>query len=221
MKRTNMLLILMMVGLLLASCGSFNKGKAEESIDEVDVEYLSRDSTVYGICGRESSMNSLQLVTDAGDTLMLPIFDAQEAGKVFGGIKTGDRLAVICNRDSTTAVMVINLSDLLGDWVMEDPIDGSGEVGISIKDGGVAESINYTTIQYVSWRLINGKLEVVNNRDDGVDFEEVGLYDILYIGPDSLAYKNDEESFSYHRQRPSNEPHYVDTEDTSFDDFLY
>ena len=151
-------------------------------------------------------------------------------GMVLGGIKAGERMAVVANADSTEAVQVINISTLLGDWVMEDPIDGSGEVGISIKDGGVAESINHTTIQYQSWRLLNGDLEITNTRDDGVDFEETYRYKLIYLGPDSLVFQETEkpvnetraELFEYTRQKPKE--HYdpgFELEDSKFEDFVF
>lgn len=214
--------------LLLGSCGG--KGDPVGSVAEVDVEYLNRDTTLYGICGKATSMNSLQLISDMGDTLQISIADVQQSGKVYGGIKAGDRLAVVANADSTEALSVINVSGLLGDWVMEDAIDGGDEVGISIKDGGVAESINHTTIQYKSWRLINGQLEIVNTRDDGGDFEEVGLYNIVLIGPDSLVYREAtrpettgrEDVYEYSRlkQKEHYDPGF-ELEDASFEDFVF
>lgn len=215
---------------LVASCDFFRKGDPVGSISEVDADAQYRDSTIYGACGKATSMNSLQLITDTGDTLVLSLVNAQEAGMVLGGIKAGERMAVVANADSTEAAQVINISTLLGDWVMEDPIDGSGEVGISIKDGGVAESINHTTIQYQSWRLLNGDLEITNTRDDGVDFEETYRYKLIYLGPDSLVFQETEkpvnetraELFEYTRQKPKE--HYdpgFELEDSKFEDFVF
>ena len=115
--------------------------------------------------------------------------NAQEAGQVFGGLQSGDRLAILANDKKTEAVKVINLNTLLGDWVMPDPLDGSAEVGIRIKEGGVAESIDQSTIIYKTWKIFNGKLEILSQREGGGDMEELNLYDLVLLGPDSLVYK--------------------------------
>lgn len=216
------LLAFILVSFAIGCGGSKKVDEAVDDIAEVDVDYQNRDSTLYGICGRATTMNRMQLITDTGDTLMLSLTEAQEAGKMFGGMKVGDRMGVVANIDSTSALIVINLSAMMGDWVMEDAIDGGDEVGISIKDGGVAESINHTLVQYKSWRILNGQLEIVNTRDDGGDFEERGCYDILFIGPDSLAFKDSEDKYEYSRQKPKEDfdPGF-ELEESSFEDFVF
>jgi hypothetical protein len=220
---------IMLFAYVLAGCGS-RKGDSVGSVAEVDVEYLHRDTTLYGVCGKATTMNTLQLISDMGDTIIISIAKAQERGDVYGGIRVGDRMAVLPNVDSTEAISVINISGMLGNWVMEDAIDGGNEVGICFKDGGVAESINHTNIQYKSWRLNNGVLEIVNTRDDGGDFEEIGYYHITYMGPDSLVFKEvtrpetagREDVFEYSRQKK--EEHYdpgFELEDADFEDFVF
>ena len=126
---------------------------------------------------------------------------------MFGGLQTGDRLAVMANDEKTEATIVINLNTLLGDWVMPDPIDGSAEVGIRIKEGGVAESIEMTNIIYRTWKIVNGQLEILSIREGGGDAEETNLYQILTLGADTLCYKtigkprDEEETFEYSRYK--------------------
>ena len=103
---------------------------------------------------------------------------------------------------------------------MPNPIDGSDEVGISIKEGGVAESIDQGTIIYRTWRLVKGHLEIVLVRDGANDVEELNIYDILKLTADSLVYKDSEETFEYSRQKPKETyGENVKLEDSSFDDF--
>lgn len=90
----------------------------------------------------------------------------------------------------------------LGNWVMPNPIDGSDEVGICIKEGGIAESIAQSNITYKTWRLTRGKLEIVLVRIGGSEEDETNIYDIVKLGPDSLVYKDVEETFEYSRQKP-------------------
>ena len=144
-------------------------------------------------------MNTLQMITDSGDTLSLSITDAKENGKVLGGYACGARIAVLLNDDKTVAQLVINETTLLGNWVMPNPLDGSSFVGISLKDGGIAESIDQSTIVYKTWRIVNGRIEIQSVREGGGDEEEINVYDIVKLDADSLVYKNEEDLFEYGR----------------------
>jgi hypothetical protein len=104
----------------------------EEVVDSTQI-LATTDQTLYGLCTDGSAMNTLQLLTDNGDTISLSLTAALEAGQVFGGYQVGDRMAVLTNPAKTEATLVINESTLLGDWVMPNPIDGSSEVGIRLK----------------------------------------------------------------------------------------
>ena len=101
--------------------------------------------------------------------------------------------------------MVINQATLLGNWVMPNPLDGSDEVGISIKEGGIAEGIEQSSIVYKTWRLTRGKLEIVLMREGGSEEDEYYQYDIVKLGADSLVYKDGDETFEYSRQKPKEE----------------
>ena len=153
----------------------------------------------------QDEITRLTQCADNGDTLLLSMAPALEANKVFGGLEVGDRVAVMANAKRTEATEIINLNSLLGDWVMPDPIDGSDEVGIRIKEGGVAESIEMTNIYYRTWKIYDGKLEILSVREGGGDAEETNLYEILILGRDTLAYKtvgkarDEEETFEYNR----------------------
>ena len=227
-KETSLsLLTLTIVMLTLASCGGGKKNhRASEDADVQSTKvFLNEDSTLYGLCGEGSAMNTLQLITDTGDTLNLSLVDAQEQDHVLGGYNVGDRMAVLTDKERTKATLVINESALLGNWVMPNPIDGSDETGISIREGGVAESIEQSVIIYRTWRINNGLLEIVSTREGGVDEEEVNLYEILSLGNDSLVYKTvgkpreEEETFEYSRQQIHEHVDKVKLEDSSIDDY--
>jgi hypothetical protein len=200
MKKLSLLSILSALIVVLGSCGS----KTEKvPFDNGDSAYMSKaDPTLFGVCGVETSMNNLQLITDTGDTLQLDLTNARDNDKVFGGLQVGDRMAVIANEDRTAAEMVINQAALLGNWVMPNPIDGSDEVGISIKEGGIAESIEQSSIVYKTWKLTRGKLEIVLVREGGTEEEETYFYDLIKLTPDSLVYKDADDTFEYSRQKP-------------------
>jgi hypothetical protein len=217
MKKIGIILLVAAAVLTIGSCGN-NTQKVP--FDDGDSASMSIDSTLYGICGEATSMNMLQLITDTGDTLMLDISYAKDKDQVFGGLQVGDRMAVMPNYSMSEASIVINQSALLGNWVMPNPIDGSDEVGISIKEGGVAESIDQGSIIYRTWRLVKGHLEIVLVRDGANDVEELNIYDLVKLTADSLMYKDAEETFEYSRQKPKETyGEEVTLEDDSFDDF--
>ncbi len=202
----------------MISCGGKSQQVPFDNGDSLAI--ANADPTVYGICGVGTTMNELQLITDTGDTLILDLLTAKEEGKLFGGLQVGDRMAVLPNADKTAAEIAINQSTLLGNWVMPNPLDGSDEVGIRIKEGGIAESIDQSSIVYRTWRLVRGQLEVVLVRDDGTEEEEVYLYDFVKLGPDSLVYKDADDTFEYGRQRPKQEyGNEIQLEESSMDDF--
>ena len=215
MKKIGIVLLVAAGILTMGSCGNKSEKVPFDNGDSLGIEV---DSTLYGICGEATSMNMLQMITDTGDTLMLDISAAKENDQVFGGLQVGDRMAVLPNDNKTVANTVINQTTLLGNWVM--PIDGSDEVGISIKEGGVAASIDQGSIIYRTWRLSKGRLEIVLVREGGNDVEELNVYDILKLTADSLVYKDAEETFEYERQKPKETyGEDVKLEDSSYDDF--
>jgi hypothetical protein len=228
MKRFTVTMLSMALLLMAGACSEKKKSAEAETTQDEPVgweeagQYFYRDSTIYGICADGSSMNTLQLITDMGDTLLLGLVHARETNRVFGGYQVGDRMAVLVNKDTTAATMVVNQTCLLGEWVTPNPIDGSSEMGFFIKDGGVAESINQSTIVYQSWRLNNGLLEIVSTRDDGGNLEETIDYQLLFLTSDSLAIKDSEGTYEY--SRPVQEEDYSDLDITldegSTDDFI-
>ena len=116
---------------MCGSCGGKQQaqvGETEET-EKTDMSVF-RDQTIYGVCTDGTAMNTLEMITDNGDTLMLSLTRAQDAGKVLGGLQVADRLAVLADSLKQNALLVINLNTLMGDWVMPDPIDGSAEIGI-------------------------------------------------------------------------------------------
>ena len=142
---------------------------------------------------------------------------------MFGGLQVADRVAVVLNEGTNDARIVVNLNTLLGDWVMPDPLDGSDEIGIRIKEGGVAESIEQSSIIYRTWKIFNGNLDILLVREGGGDEEAENRYELLILGPDTLAYrtlgkeKDETETFEYNRWKPKPkiDLHGLELEDTN------
>ena len=207
MKKVSLLMMMVAGVIAFGSCGGKQQQQqAETEQDSLSTEELvPRDKTIYGICTDGTAMNTLEMITDSGDTLRLNLERAAEAGKVLGGLQVADRVAVVTDKSGQEAEIVINLNTLLGDWVMPDPLDGSDEIGIRIKEGGVAESIDQSVIVYRTWKIFNGNLEILLVREGGGDEEEENRYEILALGADTLAYrtlnkpKDEIETFEYNR----------------------
>jgi hypothetical protein len=225
MKKVSLLMMMVAGMIIFGSCGGKQQQQqAEVEQDSVSTEELvPRDKTIYGICTDGTAMNTLEMITDSGDTLRLNLERAAEAGKVLGGLQVADRVAVVTDKSGQEAEIVINLNTLLGDWVMPDPLDGSDEIGIRIKEGGVAESIDQSVIIYRTWKIFNGDLEIQLVREGGGDEEEENRYEILTLGADTLAYrtlnkpKDEIETFEYNRwkEKPKVDLHGLELEDTN------
>lgn len=218
MKKSSVIMMVLTAIWMMASCGVKTNQAPFDDGDSADI--ANADPTVYGVCGEGTAMNTLQLVTDTGDTLSIDLSDAQDKDMVKGGLQVGDRMAVVPTQDKTAAVLVINQATLLGNWVMPNPLDGSDEVGIRIKEGGIAESISHSDIVYKTWRLVRGRLELIMTRETGSGEDETLLYDIVKLGPDSLMLKDGDETLEYSRPKPKEEyGKDVKLEDSSIDDF--
>ena len=195
------LLMVTTVAATLFSCGNKTDRQAPKDSTDVVENTINKELTVFGMCGEASAMNTLQLITDSGDTLSLSVNEAKENNNVFGGYGIGDRMAVLLNDDKTEAKQVINETTLLGNWTMPDPFDGSSIVGMALKDGGIADSIDMANIVYKAWRITNGRLELTLMREGGSEEDEIELYDIKKLDADSLVFGNDEDIFEYCRQK--------------------
>jgi hypothetical protein len=185
MKKT-VLFGMMVAGLMmLGSCGGKQQqsGGGENNTSSQG-EFMPLDRTIYGLCGEGTAMNTLELLTDNGDTLVLSIVNAQEAGQVFGGLQTGDRLAVMGKTDDhgLVAKKMINLTTLLGKWTSLDK-------NFEIVEGGLVNSnVEAESNPWVSWKILNGHLLL--NTD---------TFDIVELGADSLYIENDKGIFVYKR----------------------
>lgn len=162
----------------------------------VEVNDETADSTVYGVCGDGTSMHSLQLVTDAGDTLTYTILDSEAdldgevsggiVSNVEGGLMAGDKVAVTGLKvdGELIANRVINVTSLLGHWTSLDK-------NFEIEEGGtVRSSLKAETNPWTSWKILNGQLLL--NRD---------TFDITSLGADSLYIENQKGIYTFKRQK--------------------
>ena len=181
---------LVLLSCLMACNG--NKQKNTDNSAATDTA-TAADSTLYGICGEGTAMHTLQLITLTGDTLNLSLLpdddeDADTRATVNGGLMCGDHLAVLATTtaDGPIATKVINLTSLMGRWT-------SISRNFVIEEGGfVTSDIKAETRPYPSWKIFNGQLLL--GRD---------TFNIVTLGPDSLAIENHNGIYLYKRQLTS------------------
>lgn len=186
MKKFFLYLALALMLLGMQSCKQNKSAKvivANDSVAETEVT----DSTIYGVCGTGTAMRTLELITDAGDTLSLGIHDETDmvTSPIKGGLMSGDRMAVVTRLGEggeLEAVEVINLTSLLGRWTSIDK-------NFEIMEGGELKSYaKAETNPWTSWKIVNGK--IVFNKD---------TFDIYQLGADSLYLENEKGIFAYKR----------------------
>lgn len=153
---------LLFLALLMAACN----GKPEKpQVGDTDEVVEVNDTTVYGVCGEGTSMHSLELITDAGDTLVYTLLsqdaetEVETPSDVQGGLMAGDKMAVTGHKtaDELVADRVINVTSLLGHWTSIDK-------NFTIEEGGTVHSaVKAETNPWTSWKILNGSLLL--NRD--------------------------------------------------------
>lgn len=193
------IITLSLAGLMMCSCGNKTPTPSEYIENDSSVE-TNTNPTLFGLCGDNAGVDSLQLIVDNGDTLMLNVKGAIENKRLFGGYAVGCKMAVTVDDSLKNALLTVNEDVLMGNWVMLNPLDGSSYVGIRMKEGGVAESIDQSTVDYKTWRIVDGKLEITLVREGGGDMEETNLYDFVKLDADSLVYQDADDRMEYVRE---------------------
>lgn len=172
--------------IVIAGCHPNSTKSESHGSDSTSVDSSTADSTVYGTCGEGTAMHSLELITDAGDTLQYIIAENKEGRQdVQGGLLVGDRLAVIEGESmdgDRMAKKVVNLTTLLGKWMSLDK-------NFEILEGGVVKShLKAETKPWTKWKILNGKLLL--NTD---------TFEINELNKDSLYLENKQGIFTYKR----------------------
>ena len=179
---------LLFLVLMLAACDAKKKQQIEDTDEGAEVN----DTTVYGVCGEGTSMHSLEIITDAGDTLVYTLLsqdaetEVETPSDVQGGLMAGDKMAVTGHKtaDELVADRVINVTSLLGHWTSIDK-------NFTIEEGGTVHSaVKAETNPWTSWKILNGSLLL--NRD---------TFAIDGLSADSLYLENANGIFTFKRQK--------------------
>lgn len=187
--RKNVFYLLALQSALFLTITGCHHAKTESLTADSDTileEVVIVDTTIYGVCGEGSTMHTLQLVTDQGDTLSIHMNDEEtEAAGVTGGLLVGDRLAIVGtdSKDGLRVVRGINLTTLMGKWTSLDK-------NFEIQEGGTVISyVRAESNPWTAWKIINGKLLL--NTD---------TFCIVQLDADSLFLENASGIFVYRRQ---------------------
>lgn len=172
---------------LCGMCGCKDKKPSSMETEAQRPGAEAADKTLYGVCGDATTMNTLQLITDLGDTLDISLVGSDDnAVEVKGGLLAGDRMAVLKDetQEGNVAASVVNITSLLGRW-------SSIDKDFVIQEGGIVESnVKAEHDSWVSWKLHDGKLLL--NKD---------TFDINTLGSDSLYLENDKGIYVYTRRK--------------------
>lgn len=185
MKKLFYLAVAFLAVFAMNSCKDKKTAQVISANDSIDAEGDANDSTIYGVCGEGTSMHSLELISDTGDTLSVFVGD-EEPDIVQGGLLAGDRIALLAyktNDGEMVAQKIINLTSLLGKWTSLDK-------NFDLLEGGeVKNNVQAETNPWTSWKILNGRLLL--NKD---------TFDIDKLGPDSLMLENRQGIYVFKRQ---------------------
>lgn len=189
----------MFATMLILSCKE--KKTVDESGSNDSVSALEKDSAYYGMGGIGTSMHSLMLITDAGDTLIFavtpagepydadepaPIGETLEPTAIMGGMpNAGDRVSVVATGkgDDMTATQIVNLTSLQGRW-------NSIERNFEICEGGVVKQETTTERSaWTEWKMCNGRLIL-----------SADTFSVRELTHDSLLIENQKGIYAYTRK---------------------
>lgn len=194
-KLTLVFIAALAITTILPSC---NKNSKKEDVDSTIVNVEETDTTLYGICGPNTTMHCLELIVGKSDTLTIMIDDEAiedsvsiyHRNIVLGGLLSGDAMAVIASKvdDGTlTASTIINLKTLEGKWTNPDMINSTLEF---VEDGTVISTANVEKTPYTEWHIHNGHLVMGND-----------TFAINNLGADSLEIESSKGIYLYKRRK--------------------
>ncbi|MCR4852590.1 MAG: lipocalin family protein [Prevotella sp.] len=186
MKTRNVLIVALTI-LAMTSCKEKKAPTMEHQY--ADETTSVNDTTIYGKLGENYGMNTLELITDKGDTLQFIVeepADSLEMETVKGGKGIGDRMALVAQKNEEGELIVtqaVNLTTLLGKWVALDK-------SFEIQEGGVVVSNFSEPKPYTEWSICNGHLVL-----------SADTFDVFELGADSLKLENAKGIYVYKRQK--------------------
>ena len=183
--RKKFIFTLAAIAVLQTACRNEKPASPTMEIDTKTVDSLETDTTIYGRCGENFGLSTLELISDDGDTLQY-IVEEDSVQTIKGGKHVGDRMAIIASTNEVGEHIVksgINLTTLLGKW---SALDRSFE----IQEGGIVNSQYEEPKPYTEWKVYNGLL--ILSKD---------TFSVYELGAHSLLLENNKGIYSYKRQK--------------------
>ncbi len=186
MKKTKFPTLLLAMGMCMTAACSLDQRDARQGVDyTTDAKTVSDEYHLYATLERVDKDGKMLVISDAGDTITLKLVDDMA---FLGGRVQGSRLLVERGTENKSLAMkVVNISQLLGEWVAPNPLAEGTLSGIKLQDGGTAQSINSQTTNYEAWELEGNRL-ILSSSALGMDVNELeqDTFLITFLSADSL-----------------------------------
>ena len=165
MKRLIYFPVFFLASMSLINCGQNNSSAKIYDTIATDTIVEDVDISLYGIVLERSSANMLYITAyEDIDTFGIDLSGAS----LYGNIQTGDSVAVTL-KSEYVAENVIDISDLCHKWTSSDTAGiENGYVNFS-EDRKLDYKVGGQSL-YVSWELMNGKLQLKKADKSKVDF---------------------------------------------------
>lgn len=196
MKRTANC-ILMASAIVCCACNMDREAKNNYE-NTMSIVSSYEDKMLYATLDEVIGSDSIIAITDMGDTITLAMANEDT---MLGEAIPGSRLAITRNASKKNiAQKIINMTQLIGEWVEPSPLAEGSYTGISLLEGGVAAAINSQTTEYEDWRLDADKL-LLSSVAKGMDVNEalIDTFRINLLTADSLRLSGPESRFYFCR----------------------
>lgn len=95
--------------------------------------------------------------------------------------------------ENTTEADTINL---IGQWTTSNPNDSTAQLGIELKENGIASSINMPTLPYDQWTKVNDSTVAIHGKSI-LDGEEIELTDTFDLDKEKSVLKQRNTDIEY------------------------
>lgn len=185
MKLLSHIILFSAIFILVACKGGQNQAEEEQTPTNIKVLDSLPDDFIdaIGTVGDGSSMNTLELILESGDSVLIDC----SASDILGGANVGDRLAITYSTkgDYYTMLTCVNMTSLQHLWTQKGS-DGS-EQSLEIDENGRAITYDMN-IEYNGWSLKDGQLLLYSPKQRASEQGAVAdTFDIMELTDERLV----------------------------------
>ncbi len=153
MQKISFLLFLCSVIVFIGCKGDKKKAEHPE-INIQPMELIPEIKEIQGIIGEGTSMHTIELLTEQGDTLYI----SNQEQTVLGGLTVGDKMNIVytAKGDTLSSITAVNITTLAHLWSQLD--DYGNEQTLELTPDGEAYTVNMSSLNYDSWQIKDGSL---------------------------------------------------------------